>query len=51
MNRNSTNRKMHREEITGERSPIPVFGTRLGAAYGTTPFCCVKAFERMVNVH
>jgi len=51
MKRNSTDRKMHREEIAGERFSIPVFGTRLGAAYGSTPFCRVKVFERMTNVH
>ncbi|NBH14934.1 hypothetical protein D3Z36_12300 [Lachnospiraceae bacterium] len=38
---------MHREEIAGERFSIPVFGTRLGAAYESTPSCRVKAYERM----
>lgn len=51
LKRNSTDRKMHREEITGERFSIPVFGTRLGAAYGSAPCGCVKAVERMTSVH
>lgn len=42
---------MHREEITGERFPIPIFGTRLGAAYENTPYSRVKAIERMTYVH
>lgn len=42
---------MHREEIVGERFPIQIFGTRLGAAHEDAPFSCVKAIERMTNVH
>lgn len=45
MKRNSTDRKMHREEIVGERFPIRIFGTRLGAAHEDAPFGRVKAIE------
>lgn len=38
LKRNSTDKKMHREEITGERFSIPIFGTRLGAAHGSVPY-------------
>ena len=51
MKRNSTDKKMYREEIVGERFPILIFGTRLGAAQDNAPYDCVKVFERMTNVH
>ncbi len=37
---------MHREEIVGERFPIRIFGTRLGAAHEDAPFDRVKAIEK-----
>lgn len=49
MKRNSTDRKMHREEIRAERFHILIFGTRLGAA--CEPFVRVKDVERMSVVH
>lgn len=42
---------MYREEAVGERFPIQIFGTRLGAAYKDAPLSRVKAFERMATVH
>ncbi len=38
-------RKMHREETAGERFPIPIFRTRLGAAHEDAPSSRVKAME------
>lgn len=35
-------KKMYREEIVAERSLIPIFRTRLGAAYMSMPFGRVK---------
>lgn len=45
--RASTDRKMYREEIKGERFLISISGTFLGAAYENTTYCCVKAIERV----
>lgn len=38
---------MHREEANGERLPITISGTCLGATYENTPYSCVKAIKRM----
>ena len=43
----STDRKMNREEVNGERFPIPMPGTCLGAAYENTTSSRVKAIERI----
>ena len=47
MKRASTDKKMHREGTHGEKFPITISGTLLGAAYENTPYCCVKAIERV----
>lgn len=45
--RTSTDRTMYREGAGGERSPIQISGTCLGAAYENTTSCRVKAIERI----